>query len=157
MFRLFCMRLLRATCWLLQSRETFRISSEQPNKEERKWAATSVEIFECKSCARQTRFTRFNHLGKLLETRRGRHSECVKVELFGDWVSESLVVYFVSTNFGIWSSICCRLDWKSLEWVLVWRTNPLDSCWRCWESVWRSISLRVALGKEVHLHSCFLE
>ncbi|EGD83085.1 hypothetical protein PTSG_03725 [Salpingoeca rosetta] len=46
-----------------------------PLGDEARWQAGRVEVHQCKSCGRSTRFPRYNHPGKLLETRRGRCGE----------------------------------------------------------------------------------
>lgn len=46
-----------------------------PTDEERKWGALSVENHYCNSCRLSTRFPRYTHPEKLLETRRGRCGE----------------------------------------------------------------------------------
>ena len=46
-----------------------------PSDEERVWRAGSVEVYSCSLCGSITRFPRYNHPGKLLETRRGRCGE----------------------------------------------------------------------------------
>ncbi|CAH1249563.1 NGLY1 [Branchiostoma lanceolatum] len=46
-----------------------------PTPAEQMWQAGRVELYHCATCQRQTRFPRYNHPGKLLETRRGRCGE----------------------------------------------------------------------------------
>ncbi|XP_078620102.1 peptide-N(4)-(N-acetyl-beta-glucosaminyl)asparagine amidase-like isoform X2 [Branchiostoma floridae x Branchiostoma japonicum] len=46
-----------------------------PTPAEQMWQAGRVELYHCASCQSQTRFPRYNHPGKLLETRRGRCGE----------------------------------------------------------------------------------
>lgn len=46
-----------------------------PTPEEKRFGAERVEMFQCKTCRRLTRFPRFNAPIKLLETRRGRCGE----------------------------------------------------------------------------------
>ena len=46
-----------------------------PTEEELRYGAHRVEAYECGSCGQTTRFPRYNHPGKLLETRRGRCGE----------------------------------------------------------------------------------
>ncbi|XP_038072397.1 peptide-N(4)-(N-acetyl-beta-glucosaminyl)asparagine amidase-like [Patiria miniata] len=47
----------------------------EPNAEDRRWGAGRVEGFTCTRCNRPGRFPRYNHPGKLLETRKGRCGE----------------------------------------------------------------------------------
>jgi len=46
-----------------------------PSDAEAMWGAGRVELYKCSSCNHVTRFPRYNHPGKLLETRRGRCGE----------------------------------------------------------------------------------
>jgi hypothetical protein len=46
-----------------------------PNADEKMWLAVIVELYQCTQCQTQTRFPRYNHPEKLLETRRGRCGE----------------------------------------------------------------------------------
>jgi len=46
-----------------------------PTEEDLRYGAHRVEAYDCRSCGRTTRFPRYNHPGKLLETRRGRCGE----------------------------------------------------------------------------------
>jgi len=39
------------------------------------WEASRVELYQCDFCGRMTRFPRYNHPGKLLDTRKGRCGE----------------------------------------------------------------------------------
>lgn len=47
----------------------------RPTEDDLKWGATSIEGYACKDCRTTERFPRYNHPGKLLETRRGRCGE----------------------------------------------------------------------------------
>ncbi|XP_078701033.1 peptide-N(4)-(N-acetyl-beta-glucosaminyl)asparagine amidase-like isoform X1 [Branchiostoma floridae x Branchiostoma belcheri] len=46
-----------------------------PTPSEERWQAGRVELYHCTACGTTTRFPRYNHPGKLLETRRGRCGE----------------------------------------------------------------------------------
>jgi len=46
-----------------------------PTDAENMWGAGRVELYKCSTCGHVTRFPRYNHPGKLLETRRGRCGE----------------------------------------------------------------------------------
>ena len=47
----------------------------KPTDEERRYGAHRVEAYRCRTCGVTTRFPRYNHPGKLLQTRRGRCGE----------------------------------------------------------------------------------
>ena len=51
------------------------IGQTSPNQEERHWMAGTVEIYKCNTCNTQTRFPRYNHPRKLLDSRKGRCGE----------------------------------------------------------------------------------
>ena len=44
------------------------IGQTSPNQEERHWMAGTVEIYKCNTCNTQTRFPRYNHPRKLLDS-----------------------------------------------------------------------------------------
>jgi peptide-N4-(N-acetyl-beta-glucosaminyl)asparagine amidase len=46
---------------------------------ESRWGASQVEVYDCTSCHAKTRFPRYNHPLKLLETRKGRCGEWANV------------------------------------------------------------------------------
>ncbi|ELU02854.1 hypothetical protein CAPTEDRAFT_133674 [Capitella teleta] len=84
-----------------------------PTQAELLYGAGRVELYVCSSCRRETRFPRYNHPGKLLETRRGR---C------GEWAN--------------CFTLCCRaldyearyvLDWTDHVWTEVY--SPSQKRW----------------------------
>jgi len=97
------------------------IGGSAPTPEEAKYRAGMVEMYRCKntSCGAITRFPRYNHAGKLLQTRRGR---C------GEWAQ--------------CFTLCCRAmgfearfvnDWTDHVWTEVFseasnRWQHCDSC-----------------------------
>ena len=71
--------------------------SAEPTHEELEWGAVRVENYQCDACGRHTRFPRYNHPEKLLETRRGR---C------GEWAN--------------CFTLCCRAIGFEARYVLDW-------------------------------------
>ena len=85
---------------------TTSVGSAPPDADEVRWGAGRVENYRCASCDVFTRFPRYNHPEKLLETRRGR---C------GEWAN--------------CFTLCCRamgfdaryvLDWTDHVWTEVY-------------------------------------
>ncbi|XP_076443341.1 peptide-N(4)-(N-acetyl-beta-glucosaminyl)asparagine amidase-like [Babylonia areolata] len=85
---------------------THHAGSTNPTPAERIWGGARVETHRCDTCGEMTRFPRYNHPGKLLETRRGR---C------GEWAN--------------CFTLCCRalgfearyvLDWSDHVWTEVY-------------------------------------
>ncbi|ESP03621.1 hypothetical protein LOTGIDRAFT_237618 [Lottia gigantea] len=85
---------------------TRSIGMVEPSLEETRWQGHRVESYQCNVCALLTRFPRYNHPGKLLETRKGR---C------GEWAN--------------CFTLCCRavgfearyvLDWTDHVWTEVY-------------------------------------
>ncbi|XP_014662846.1 PREDICTED: peptide-N(4)-(N-acetyl-beta-glucosaminyl)asparagine amidase-like isoform X2 [Priapulus caudatus] len=54
---------------------TRSVGSGQPTLEDLLWGAQRVEAYQCTTCSQHERFPRYNHPGKLLETRTGRCGE----------------------------------------------------------------------------------
>ncbi|CAG0894471.1 unnamed protein product [Darwinula stevensoni] len=57
------------------SLEMSSIGHLEPSPEELLWGGSRVEGYQCQQCLTTSRFARYNHPGKLLETRRGRCGE----------------------------------------------------------------------------------
>jgi hypothetical protein len=62
-------------CEHCKQANTEAIGGTHPSAQEAMYKAGIVELYKCKSCNTITRFPRYNHPGKLLETRRGRCGE----------------------------------------------------------------------------------
>ncbi|KAL9958982.1 hypothetical protein ACROYT_G036062 [Oculina patagonica] len=98
---------------------TFPVGVVPPTPEEMIWGAGNVESYKCQFCGKVTRFPRYNHPAKLLETRKGR---C------GEWAN--------------CFTLCCRavgfearhvLDWTDHVWTEVYSESQqrwlhCDSC-----------------------------
>lgn len=98
---------------------TFPVGVVPPTPEEMIWGAGNVESYQCQNCGKVTRFPRYNHPAKLLETRSGR---C------GEWAN--------------CFTLCCRaagfearhvLDWTDHVWTEVYSESQqrwlhCDSC-----------------------------
>lgn len=86
--------------------KTVNVGMVEPLPEEIRWGGNRVENYKCSNCSAFTRFPRYNHPGKLLETQRGR---C------GEWAN--------------CFTLCCRslgmesryvLDWTDHVWTEVY-------------------------------------
>ena len=62
-------------------KSTTLVGRAQPTQEERRWHAGIVEVYKCNTCHSQTRFPRYNHPRKLLETRQGGCGEWANAHL----------------------------------------------------------------------------
>ena len=101
---------------------THHAGSADPTPAEETWGGGRVETHRCDTCGTLTRFPRYNHPGKLLETRRGR---C------GEWAN--------------CFTLCCRalgfearyvLDWTDHVWTEVYSVGQrrwlhCDPCENC--------------------------
>eukprot|EP01083_Nonionella_stella_P208875 757684_1 len=55
--------------------KTTSIGAGHPTEEDRKYGAGRVEVYRCQKCQGTSRFPRYNHPGKIMQTRRGRCGE----------------------------------------------------------------------------------
>ncbi|KAJ1489473.1 hypothetical protein T484DRAFT_1615090, partial [Baffinella frigidus] len=62
-------------CAACGSTSTANAGAARPNPQEAQYGAGVVELYKCNQCQATTRFPRYNHPGKLLETRKGRCGE----------------------------------------------------------------------------------
>ncbi|KAJ4455294.1 putative Protein png1 [Paratrimastix pyriformis] len=85
---------------------TKRLGADRPTADEQRYGAGITELYQCSTCALITRFPRYNHAGKIMQTRRGRCGE-----------------------FAQAFCLCCRslgmhvrliLDWTDHVWVEVY-------------------------------------
>jgi hypothetical protein len=101
------------------------IGATRPNAEEQQAMAGTVEVYQCNACGAHTRFPRYNHPRKLLETRIGRCGE-----------------------FANCFTLFCRAlgydsrhvtDWTDHVWTEIYSCNlekwiSFDSCENAWNS-----------------------
>ena len=126
---------------------TSAVPGPGPTAEELRWGAQRVEVYRCGECGfSATRFPRYNHPAKLLETRRGR---C------GEWAN--------------CFTLCCRalafdarhvMDWSDHVWTEVWSAKAArwlhcdpceDACDAplMYEAGWgKSLALMVAFARD---------
>ena len=65
-----------APCQHCGASNTRSAGGDRPNSMEKAYGAGIVELYQCDDCHKTTRFPRYNHPGKLMETRKGRCGEC---------------------------------------------------------------------------------
>ena len=108
-----------------------------PSQEELQWGGNRVENYRCNSCGRFTRFVRYNHPGKLLQTRVGR---C------GEWAN--------------CFTLCCRamnfesryvLDWTDHVWTEVYSESQKRwlHCDPCENTCDKPLLYEVGWGKKL--------
>ncbi|XP_074650737.1 peptide-N(4)-(N-acetyl-beta-glucosaminyl)asparagine amidase-like [Tubulanus polymorphus] len=108
-----------------------------PTDEDRLWGASRVENYFCSNCREYERFARYNHPGRLLETRRGR---C------GEWAN--------------CFTLCCRalnlearyvLDWTDHVWTEVYSESfgRWLHCDPCENTCDKPLTYEVGWGKKL--------
>ncbi|CAM9857108.1 unnamed protein product, partial [Phaeothamnion confervicola] len=85
--------------------------------EERMYHAGVVELYDCRKCHQQTRFPRYNHPGKLLQTRTGRCGEYANC------------FTLICRAMGL--DVRYVLDWTDHVWTEVWAPRPQPSGGDC--------------------------
>jgi len=103
--------------------QTKAIGRSGPNTaQEREGLASVVEVYQCSSCQQMTRFPRYNHASRLLETRRGRCGEwaqcftlmCIamgyKARFVNDWTDHVWTEVFIERRWQHADSCEATLD-----------------------------------------------
>ncbi|XP_041364348.1 peptide-N(4)-(N-acetyl-beta-glucosaminyl)asparagine amidase-like isoform X2 [Gigantopelta aegis] len=100
-------------CDACSANTTSLLGGVTPSPAEQIWGAARVENYRCSSCNQLTRFPRYNHPGKLLETRRGR---C------GEWAN--------------CFTLCCRAVGFEARYVLDWTDHVWTEVYSRSQSRW---------------------
>lgn len=105
--------------------ETKLIGGAHPNQEEHRYHAGTVEVYSCTVCSTVTRFPRYNHPGKLIQTRQGR---C------GEW-AQAFTLCCVALGY----EARYVLDFTDHVWTEVYSENlerwvHCDSCENAWDA-----------------------
>jgi hypothetical protein len=114
-----------APCEHCGSGSTSNAGAARPNAEESLMQAGVVELYKCNECGKTTRFPRYNHPGKLMETRRGR---C------GEWAN-AFTLCCIAMGFEARHVV----DWTDHVWTEVFSEDQqrwihCDACENCWDS-----------------------
>jgi peptide-N4-(N-acetyl-beta-glucosaminyl)asparagine amidase len=129
----------------LRGVEMESIGSGQPNHEDLAYGASRIELYQCASCKKESRFPRYNHPLKLLDTRTGR---C------GEWAN---VFTCICTILGYDARLV--LDWTDHVWTEIFSESQsrwihIDSCEAAidapltYEKGWnKSLSYCIAISK----------
>jgi peptide-N4-(N-acetyl-beta-glucosaminyl)asparagine amidase len=105
-----------------------------PNAEEIKWEASVIEVYNCPLCFTVTRFPRYNHPGKLLETRGGRCGEWANVKILLIMkmflIFFSVFPYFVGLTLKIFFFWIKKFFFSSLGFETRWILDFTDHVWQ---------------------------
>eukprot|EP00051_Salpingoeca_urceolata_P019117 m.275330 g.275330 ORF g.275330 m.275330 type:complete len:344 (-) comp19353_c0_seq3:40-1071(-) len=103
--------------------ETANAGSLAPTAEDKRFGAGRVEAHKCKACNHTTRFPRYNHPGKLLETRRGRCGEWANCFVLCCRAMEFECRYIWDATDHVWAEVYSA-DLK--RWV---HCDPCENRW----------------------------
>lgn len=101
-------------CWSC-GKETKLIDVLQPSPSEAEYKASRTELFGCASCGAESRFPRYNDVGKLLETRKGR---C------GEWAQT-----FTLSARALGFRVRAVHDWTDHVWTEVYLPDDVSGRW----------------------------
>lgn len=101
-------------CWSC-GKETKLVDVLQPSPSEAKYKASRTELFRCVSCGAESRFPRYNDVGKLLETRKGR---C------GEWAQT-----FTLSARALGFRVRAVHDWTDHVWTEVYLPDDVSGRW----------------------------
>lgn len=100
-------------CTFCQCVEVQRKGTDIPLPEEARWLTQNVELYSCTLCDTVIRFPRYNHPGKLLETREGR---C------GEWAN--------------CFTLCCRAMGFEARFVVSWKDHVWTEVFSTFQDRW---------------------
>eukprot|EP00277_Geminigera_cryophila_P001762 CAMPEP_0179425938 /NCGR_PEP_ID=MMETSP0799-20121207/12454_1 /TAXON_ID=46947 /ORGANISM="Geminigera cryophila, Strain CCMP2564" /LENGTH=588 /DNA_ID=CAMNT_0021200621 /DNA_START=49 /DNA_END=1813 /DNA_ORIENTATION=- len=114
-----------APCEHCGSAKTSGAGGDKPNAIEKGFGAGAVELYTCADCAKTTRFPRYNHPGKLMETRKGR---C------GEWAN-AFTLCCIAMGFEARHTV----DWTDHVWTEVYSDDQqrwihCDACENSWDA-----------------------
>jgi len=114
-----------APCDHCGSSSTKNAGADRPNVSEQAHGAGVVELYHCNDCNKTTRFPRYNHPGKLMETKRGR---C------GEWAN-AFTLCCIAMGFEARHVV----DWTDHVWTEVFSEDQqrwihCDPCEDSWDS-----------------------
>ena len=114
-----------APCEHCGSKKTAGAGGDRPNAVEKGLGAGVVELYKCNDCSKMTRFPRYNHPGKLMETRKGR---C------GEWAN-AFTLCCIAMGFEARHAV----DWTDHVWTEVFSEDQqrwihCDACENSWDA-----------------------
>ena len=112
-------------CAAPDNTNTVNAGADRPTAQEKALGAGVVEVYKCQRCLKTTRFPRYNHPGKLMETRKGR---C------GEWAN-AFTLCCIAMGFEARHVV----DWTDHVWTEVYSEDQerwihCDPCENSWDS-----------------------
>uniref|UniRef100_A0A8C4QB46 Peptide-N(4)-(N-acetyl-beta-glucosaminyl)asparagine amidase n=1 Tax=Eptatretus burgeri TaxID=7764 RepID=A0A8C4QB46_EPTBU len=127
------------------SGRTTNAGSLTPSSEDRMWLAGRVENHHCQACNHSTRFPRYNHPGRLLETHRGRCGEWANCFTFLCRVAGYEARYILDVTDHVWTEVYSQAQKRWLH------CDPGEGCDKplLYEVGWgKKLSYVIAFSKE---------